>query len=86
MTEGIGDMTSSETTAALHEVIAAPLAGNIFKINVAIGQQVDPSGILIILETMKMETEAKASVAGTISEISVNAGGSVAVGDTLLTL
>jgi oxaloacetate decarboxylase alpha subunit len=86
VTEGIGDMTSSETTAALHEVIAAPLAGNIFKINVAIGQQVDPSGILIILETMKMETEAKASVAGTISEISVNAGGSVAVGDTLLTL
>ena len=35
---------------------------------------------------MKMETEVTASVAGTISEISVNAGGSVAVGDTLLTL
>ena len=48
VTEGIGDMTSSETTAALHEVIAAPLAGNIFKINVAIGQQVDPGDILII--------------------------------------
>ena len=48
VTEGIGDMTSSETTAALHEVIAAPLAGNIFKINVAIGQQVDLGDILII--------------------------------------
>ena len=48
VTEGIGDMTSSETTAALHEVIAGPLAGNIFKINVAIGQQVDLGDILII--------------------------------------
>jgi oxaloacetate decarboxylase alpha subunit len=86
VTEGTGDITSSENAASSGETIAAPLAGNIFKINVTIGQQVNPGDILIILEAMKMETEIKAAVAGTISEINVSAGDSVAVGDTLLTL
>jgi oxaloacetate decarboxylase alpha subunit len=84
--EGTGEITSSENVASSGETIAAPLAGNIFKINVAIGQQVNPGDILIILEAMKMETEIKAAVAGTISEINVSAGDAVAVGDTLLTL
>jgi oxaloacetate decarboxylase alpha subunit len=84
--EGTGEITSSENVASSGETIAAPLAGNIFKINVAIGQQVNPGDILIILEAMKMETEIKAAVAGTISEINVSAGDAVAVGDSLLTL
>jgi oxaloacetate decarboxylase alpha subunit len=86
VTEGTGDITSSENAVSSGETIAAPLAGNIFKINVTIGQQVNPGDILIILEAMKMETEIKAAMAGTISEINVSAGDSVAVGDTLLTL
>lgn len=66
--------------------ITAPLAGNIFKINVKPGQQVNEGDTLIILEAMKMETEIKANEAGVVSSINVNTGDSVAVGDTLLSL
>ncbi len=68
------------------ETITAPLAGNIFKVNVQQGQQVNPGDVLIILEAMKMETEIKASEAGTVSTVHVKAGDAVAVGDNLLTL
>jgi oxaloacetate decarboxylase (Na+ extruding) subunit alpha len=66
--------------------LAAPLAGNIWKVQVQAGQQVQEGDILIILEAMKMETEIKAHKAGTIGSISVKEGDSVSVGDTLLTL
>ncbi len=86
VTAGTSDTGLSETTASSGKVVSAPLSGNIFKINVSIGQRVSPVDILIILEAMKMETEIKAAVAGTISEINVSAGDAVAVGDSLLTL
>ena len=41
---------------------------------------------MLVLEAMKMETDIRASVSGTVSEISVQAGDAVKVGDVLLTL
>ncbi|MGH1438479.1 MAG: sodium-extruding oxaloacetate decarboxylase subunit alpha [Cellvibrionaceae bacterium] len=81
--------TTSNTAAIASgsgKPVAAPLAGNIFKINVKQGQQVNEGDTLIILEAMKMETEIKANEAGVVSSINVNTGDSVAVGDTLLSL
>ncbi|WP_048308397.1 sodium-extruding oxaloacetate decarboxylase subunit alpha [Halomonas sp. PR-M31] len=66
--------------------INAPLAGNIFKVNVAPGDRVEDGDVVIILEAMKMETEVRASEAGTVSEIKVKEGDSVSVGDTLIIL
>ncbi|SHE61942.1 oxaloacetate decarboxylase, alpha subunit [Modicisalibacter ilicicola DSM 19980] len=66
--------------------ISAPLAGNIFKVNVKPGDSVGDGDVVIILEAMKMETEVRASEAGTVSEIKVREGDSVAVGDTLIVL
>ena len=51
------------------ETITAPLAGNIFKINVKPGDSVEEGDVVIILEAMKMETEVRASSAGTVSAI-----------------
>ncbi|PCI44677.1 MAG: oxaloacetate decarboxylase subunit alpha [Moraxellaceae bacterium] len=68
------------------EPLAAPLAGNIFKINVTAGQQVEEDQVLIILEAMKMETEIRAPRSGTIGQVMIKEGDSVTVGDTLLTL
>ncbi|MCH4562010.1 sodium-extruding oxaloacetate decarboxylase subunit alpha [Halomonas sp. EGI 63088] len=68
------------------EAIPAPLAGNIFKVNVRPGDSVKAGDVVIILEAMKMETEVRASTAGTVSAIRVNEGDSVAVGDTLIEL
>ena len=68
------------------EAITAPLAGNIFKVNVRKGDTVAEGDVVIILEAMKMETEVRASSAGTVSAVSVSEGDSVAVGDTLIEL
>lgn len=50
------------------------------------GQKVAEGDVLLILEAMKMETEIRASQAGTVQSIHVKAGDTVAVGDTLMTL
>ena len=68
------------------EPMNAPLAGNIWKVNVAPGQQVNEGDVVIILEAMKMETEVRAAKSGTVGAVSVKEGDSVQVGDTLLTI
>jgi oxaloacetate decarboxylase alpha subunit len=72
--------------ASSGETIAAPLAGNIFKINVKPGDSVAEGDVVIILEAMKMETEVKADRSGTVGNVSVKVGDTVVVGDELLTL
>jgi oxaloacetate decarboxylase alpha subunit len=64
----------------------APLAGNIWKVEVEVGQQVAEGDVVVILEAMKMETEIRADKAGVIGSISVKAGDSVTVGQNLLTI
>ena len=66
--------------------ILAPLAGNIFKVNVAVGDQVNEGDVLIVLEAMKMETEVRAASGGTVLSLSVKEGDSVSVGVPLLTI
>ncbi|AFU97397.1 sodium-extruding oxaloacetate decarboxylase subunit alpha [Simiduia agarivorans] len=68
------------------EPVPAPLAGNIFRVLVKPGQQVEEGTPIIVLEAMKMETEVSAPKAGVVGEISVKEGDSVAVGDTLLSI
>ncbi|SES30709.1 oxaloacetate decarboxylase, alpha subunit [Vreelandella subterranea] len=75
-----------EAPAPSGEAITAPLAGNIFKVNVRPGDSVQEGDVVIILEAMKMETEVRASSAGTVSAVSVSEGDSVVVGDTLIEL
>ena len=66
--------------------VPAPLAGNIFKINVTVGQQINQGDVIMVLEAMKMETEVRASEAGTVAAILVKEGDAVQVGETLLRL
>ncbi|ASK19788.1 MULTISPECIES: sodium-extruding oxaloacetate decarboxylase subunit alpha [unclassified Halomonas] len=75
-----------EAPASSGESIDAPLAGNIFKVNVRPGDQVADGDVVIILEAMKMETEVRASSAGTVSKVNVSEGDSVTVGDSLIEL
>jgi oxaloacetate decarboxylase (Na+ extruding) subunit alpha len=78
--------SKEEAPAPSGESISAPLAGNIFKVNVRPGDKVAEGDVVIILEAMKMETEVRASSAGTVSKVNVSEGDSVAVGDTLIEL
>jgi len=64
----------------------APLAGNIFKLVVNIGDQVAAGDVVIIMEAMKMETEIRCVNAGKVTAIHIKEGDAVCVGECLLSL
>jgi oxaloacetate decarboxylase alpha subunit len=66
--------------------IAAPLTGNVWKIEVSEGQSVQEGDLLLILEAMKMENEIFADRDGTVGQLLVQEGNSVEIGQILLTL
>lgn len=68
------------------EPVPAPLGGNIFKVMVKPGQQVEEGDTLLILEAMKMESEVSAPRAGTVTQVHVQTGDAVNAGDPLLDL
>lgn len=68
------------------EAITAPLSGNIWKVMVQPGQVIAEGEVIVILEAMKMETEVRSTIGGTVSGVSVKDGDSVTVGQTLLTV
>ena len=66
--------------------VPAPLAGNIFKVDVTSGQVVKSGDVIMILEAMKMETEVRSPESGTVQAVLVKEGDAVQVGDILLTM
>jgi len=83
----IGASGSAPAAAAsTGEGVESPLAGTIFKINVAPGSVVEEGEVVIILEAMKMETEVRARVSGTVSSVNVKEGDAVTVGQILVSL
>ncbi len=72
--------------AAAKDGIAAPLTGNVWKIEVSEGQKVQEGDLLLILEAMKMENEIFADRDGTVGQLLVQEGNSVEIGQVLLTL
>lgn len=72
--------------AAPKNGIAAPLAGNVWKIEVTPGQKVQEGDLLLILEAMKMENEVFADKDGVIGQILIQEGNAVDIGQILLTI
>jgi len=81
-----GAATPAPVAAGGGDPIAAPLAGNVWKVLVQPGQAVNEGDVVIILEAMKMETEIRAPRTGTIGSVAASEGAAVKVGDTLYTL
>jgi oxaloacetate decarboxylase alpha subunit len=67
-------------------VVKAPLAGTIWKVQVALGQEVKQGDVLVILEAMKMETQVVAEKDGIISFVAVQPNDEVKVGDQLVSI
>ena len=63
--------------------LTAPIAGNVWKINIAVGDKVEMDDEVIILEALKMETPIYCDYSGTVSEIRVKEGVAVNEGDVL---
>lgn len=62
------------------------MAGNVWKILVSVGDQVESGQNVVILESMKMEIHIEAEEGGTVKEIKINEGEFVNEGDLLLEL
>ncbi|MCX6394927.1 MAG: biotin/lipoyl-binding carrier protein [Propionibacteriales bacterium] len=71
----------SHTSEILAEMVASVLS-----IAVAPGDGVDTGGVLILLESMKMEIPVLAEKAGTVREVRVVPGDVIQEGDVLVVL
>ena len=74
------------STAGATHSLDAPLAGNIFHVNVIVGDRVEAGDVIVVLEAMKMETEVRAQRSGVVAEVMVEVGDKVAVGDPLISV
>jgi biotin carboxyl carrier protein len=66
--------------------VGSEVAGKVWKIEVAVGQAVAAEDTLVIIESMKMEIPVDAPRAGTVAEIRVAEGDSVAEGQVVVIL
>lgn len=64
--------------------IICPMPGTVFKIRVAVGEQVAAEQELVVLEAMKMESPIYSHAAGTVAAILVKEGDSVSEGQVLI--
>lgn len=69
---------------AAGETVAAPMPGNILRIDVNQGDTVKEGQILVILEAMKMENEIVAPKDGTVAQIVTSKGAVVDTGSPLV--
>ena len=66
--------------------LLAPIAGNVWKILVKVGDKVELDDELVILEALKMETPIYCDDSGTVTAIKVKEGDAVNDGDLLLVI
>jgi acetyl-CoA/propionyl-CoA carboxylase biotin carboxyl carrier protein len=65
------------------DTLTSPLQGNVFKVLVEQGAEVEEGALICIIEAMKMENEITAHKAGKVAELPISEGAAVASGDTL---
>jgi len=66
--------------------IEAHITGNVWKVEVAVGDEVADGDTVAILESMKMEIPVESEDDGVVSEIRCQEGQSVKEGDVLVVL
>jgi len=64
--------------------LKAPMPGLVLRVLVTPGQEIQPGQGLVVLEAMKMENELRATVAGRVTAVLVEAGVAVDKGKLLL--
>ncbi|WP_294733644.1 urea carboxylase [uncultured Pseudomonas sp.] len=66
--------------------IDSHIAGNLWQVQVAVGEPVAAGDVLVILESMKMEIPVLAPFAGTVREIPVQPGSGIGAGQRVVVL
>ncbi len=68
------------------EAIESIMSGNIWKIEVKVGDKVKAGEVLVILESMKMEVEIETEVSGVVSQILYKEGDNIESGNVLVVI
>jgi acetyl-CoA carboxylase biotin carboxyl carrier protein len=66
--------------------IRAPITGNVWKILVAVGDDVEVDQVVAILESMKLEIPVESELAGRVSKVVVAEGDSIGEDDPMFEL
>ena len=66
--------------------VTAPMPGTILRMNVKVGDTLEPNGLVCILEAMKMENEIFSEHGGKVVSVNAPAGTAVQSGDVIITL
>lgn len=64
--------------------LKASMAGNVWKVNVEVGDAVAKGDQVVILESMKMEIPIESSVDGSVKEVKVNEGDFINEGELVV--
>lgn len=64
--------------------LSADMPGKVVKVLVAVGDAVEAGQVVLIMESMKMETELVAGVTGSVQKVHVDDGQVVGQGDSLV--
>jgi methylmalonyl-CoA carboxyltransferase small subunit len=67
-------------------MVQSPMAGSVKAVRVRQGETVTAGQVLVVLDSMKMETDITAPQAGGVEAVHVSAGDSVAEGQVLVEL
>jgi pyruvate carboxylase subunit B len=78
------EIVASGASGSSGAVVKAPMPGLVLRLDVAMGQRVEPGTGLLVLEAMKMENEITAPSSGVVHAIRVEAGQAVEKGVTLV--
>jgi acetyl-CoA/propionyl-CoA carboxylase biotin carboxyl carrier protein len=79
----------SERSGAAHaagaggDTLPSPIQGTVLKVAVEQGSAVEEGALVAVVEAMKMENEITAHKSGTIAQLPIAVGASVATGDTI---
>ena len=85
-TRAIRDLSSEGARVSGPAPLVAPMPGMIVRVNVRVGDAVQPGAPVVVMEAMKMENELRAQSAGTVSAVRVQPGAAVEKGAVLVEL
>lgn len=85
-TRAIRDLSGKGAQRTGPAPLVAPMPGMIVRVNVQVGDSVQPGAPVVVMEAMKMENELRAQSAGVVSAVRVQAGAAVEKGAILVDL
>lgn len=80
------EFTADNTSNAEGHPVKAPLRGQILRVDIKPGDQVQLGQVILTIEALKLENEIVAPVSGTVTGVFVQQGSTAEVGDVLATI